>query len=496
MNKRVRPALPRFLCRALAAILLAAAPLGAPPASAQTPPAARGQSGAGGQSAAAGQGAPSTQARPAAQRPAATGGAAGGLSQKQADAVEKGIQTVRALKLKHPVPIAARTPEQATRMLESEIEREYTPEQIDSDGRAGAMLGLYPRGIDLKAANLSLLESQVIAFYDFHTKRMVVVSGALTREFPGQPPEVRAKLAQMILAHEFTHALQDQNFDFGAEDEKLKANGDRSLALHAVAEGDATIAGYAFMLGGINPSLLATLIGNLQSFSQTFTGAAAGVPRGVAQPLIFQYTDGVRFVAQAYQRGGWDAVNRLYRNPPQSTQQILQPRLYYDHPELPDRVAVAGYAPLLRGWHKADEDTLGELGLRIILENTRGMASPDLKLADKWAGDRIVMLRKGKSVGVIWLLALRDAGAAAQFAALYRKVLDRLHRRGTPHRVDTRGAAVLVAVGEPAARFNTLAPVVWKASKITAPGPAVPASAAPLHAAAPPVPPIRMVAAR
>lgn len=474
MNRRARPALPHLLCRAIAAILLAACALGSPPVSAESSPTARAT--------------PATQGSPAAEASPAASSATGELTHKQTAAVEKDIQIVRALKLKHQVPIAVRTPDEAAKLLEAEIDREYTPEQMDTDGLAGAMLGLYPRGINLKASNLSLLESQVIAFYDFHIKQMVIVSGVLTREFPGQPPEVRAKLARMILAHEFTHALQDQNFNFGAQDEKLKDDSDRSLALHAVAEGDATIAGYAFMLGGINPSLLSTLIGNLENFSQAFTGAAAGVPRGVAEPLVFQYTDGVRFVAQAYQHGGWDAVNRLYRNPPQSTQQILDPELYYDHPEPPDRVAVAGYPPLLGGWRKADEDTLGELGLRIILENTRGKNSPDVKLADKWAGDRIVMLRKGKSVGVIWLVAFRDGAAAARFAAVYRKVLDRLHRHGTPHRVEVRESAALIAVGEPAARFDKLAPALWKASKITAPAPAAPASNAPLQAAAPRAP--------
>ncbi len=479
MNHRVRPALLRLVCRALVVLLVltSTAPGGRRPAFAQaTPPAAA---------------TPAVQATPVGQAPEGAG-AAEGLSQKQVAAVEQGIQNVRALKLKRQVTIADRTPEEATRMLSAEIDREYTAEQLDADGRGGALLGLYPHGINLRAANLSLLESEVIAFYDFHTRQMVVVSGALTREFPGQPPELRTKLARMILAHEFTHALQDQNFDFGAEDKKLKSNGDRSLALHAVAEGDATIAGYAFMLGALNPSLLMTLIDNLHSFSQTFTAAAAGVPRGVAEPLTFQYTDGVRFVAEAYKHGGWNAVDRLYRSPPQSTQQILNPELYYDHPALPESVAVAGYEQVLGGWHKADEDTLGELGLRIILENARGTASPDLKLADKWAGDRVVMLRKGKAVSVIWLIAFRDAGAAARFAALYSKVLDHLHVRRTPHRVEAHRAAVLVAVGEPAARFDQLSPALWKASRISAPPPAAPASSAPLQAAAP-TPPMRLV---
>lgn len=407
------------------------------------------------------------------------------LTAAQAAEVERAIQEVRQLKLSRQVPVVARDSEQAGKLLQAELESEYTPEMIDTDGRAGALVGLYPPGINLKAANMSLLESQVIAFYDFRKKTMVIVSGAIDREFPGQPPEIQNRLNKMILAHEFTHALQDQNFDFGARDEALKSDGDRALALHAVAEGDATIAGYACMLGHMDSVILGALIGNLTSFSQTFTGAAAGVPRGVAEPLIFQYTDGVKFVAQAYQRGGWKGVDRLYANPPQSTQQIIDPALYFDHPLLPDKVTVSGYQARMSGWHKSDEDTLGELGLRIILENTRGPNSPDLALAAKWAGDRIVMLRKDSAVSVVWLLALRDADSAAQFAVLYRRILERMHGPPTAHRVEVKGRAVMIAVGETATRFDRLAPAVWKASTIAAPPPAIAPGAPSLHAELP-----------
>lgn len=412
----------------------------------------------------------------------------GKVDAAEAAAVQQTIQEVRRLKLKNQVPVVVRSTEEAGKLLEAELKSEYTPETIDTDGRAGALIGLYPPGIDLKAANMSLLESQVIAFYDFKKKTMVVVNGALEREFPGQPPELQTKLDNMILAHEFTHALQDQNFDFGARDQALKSNGDRALALHSVAEGDATIAGYACMLGRMDSAILAALIGNLQSFSQTFTGAAAGVPRGVAEPLIFQYTDGVRFVAQAYQRGGWAAVNKLYSDPPQSTQQIIDPSLYFDHPILPDTVTVAGYQSRMTGWHKSDEDTLGELGLRIILENTRGTASPDLTLAAGWAGDRIVMLRRGEAVSVIWLLAFRDPDSTSRFAAVYRKVLDRMHGRPAPHRVELKGNAVLVMIGDAASHYDRLGPAVWKASAIAAPPPAITPGGPSLHAGAPPTP--------
>ena len=421
----------------------------------------------------------------------------GKINEAEAAAVARTIQEVRLLKLKTKVPVVVRTTEEAGKLLEAELESEYTPESIETDGRAGALIGLYPPGVNLKAANMDLLESQVIAFYDFKKKTMVIVSGALDREFPGQPPELQDKLDKMILAHEFTHALQDQNFDFGAKDEALKSNGDRALALHSVAEGDATIAGYACMLGRMDSAILATLIANLKSFSQTFTGAAAGVPRGVAEPLIFQYTAGVKFVAEAYERGGWKAVDKLYSDPPQSTQQIVDPSLYFDHPTLPDTVAVAGYQSRMAGWHKSDEDTLGELGLRIILQNTRGVTSPDVAFAAKWAGDRIVMLRKGETVSVIWLLAFRDADSAAHFAAVYRKVLDHMHGRPAAHRVELKGNAVLVAIGEAAAHFDTLGPAVWKASAITTPPPASMPGSPSLHVGVPPAPaaPVRRLAA-
>jgi hypothetical protein len=415
----------------------------------------------------------------------------GKINQEQAAAVERTVQEVRLLKLKRKVPVEVHSSEEAGKLLQAELESEYTPDAIETDGRAGALIGLYPPGIDLKAANMSLLESQVIAFYDFKKKTMVIVKGAIEREFPGQPPELQSKLDGMILAHEFTHALQDQNFDFGAADEALKNNGDRALALHSVAEGDATIAGYACMLGRMDSVILAALIANLGSFSQTFVGAASGVPRGVSEPLIFQYTDGVKFVAEAYRRGGWKGVNKLYADPPQSTQQIIDPSLYFEHPTLPYAVTVAGYQPRLAGWRKSDEDTLGELGLRIVLENTRGMASPDVALAAGWAGDRIVMLRKGDAASVIWLLAFRDPESASRFAGVYRKVLDHLHGHPAAHRVELKGSAVLVVAGEAADHYDRLGPAVWKASTIAPPPPAITPDNPSLHANAPPASIIR-----
>lgn len=137
------------------------------------------------------------------------------------------------------------------------------------------------------------------------------------------------------------------------------------------------------------------------------------------------------------------------------------------------------------GWRKSDEDTLGELGLRIILENSFGSSSPEIAMADKWAGDRIVMLRKGSVVSVVWLIAFRDNDSASRFSDAYRRALGRIRGRPTAHSVEAKGNALLVAIGESAVHFSRLAPAVWKASTIRIPAPAISPESHPLQAQAP-----------
>ncbi len=386
-------------------------------------------------------------------------------------AVEKSTQAVRELKLKHEVAIIVVSPARVSRMLADELGREYTPEQLDVDSRAGAMLGLYPSGTDLTSANLNLLASQLIAFYDFGKRRMVIVERDHVTESAGESAEgarEQAAVDRMILAHEFTHALQDQNFALAKKDRALHNNGDRELALHAIAEGDATIAGYADMLGKISVAGVDLLVANLAGISGAFAREVPNVPLGVSEPLIFQYTDGVRFVAEAYRRGGWKAVDALYANPPLSTQQVINPASYFDKPEAPVRVSVAGYEKALAGWRKVDEDTYGELSLRIIFKRLGDSRAADQGLIDQWAGDRIVILRKGGIVGVIWLIAFRDTASAARFATVYGGMIERVDgAAGVAHGIEARRCEVIVAAGGLAAHFDSFAPAVLDASTMS-----------------------------
>src|SRR5271156_5801457 len=333
----------------------------------------------------------------------------------------------------------------------------------------GATTGLYPPGMDLKAQSLKLLKSQVAGFYDPYDKEMVLVEGGDNLGFWNGATEFmiqRDIVGEMLLAHELTHALQDQNFDLEASLDKVKDDDDRGLALKAVAEGDATIAGFAYAVGRMDTGVADSLTNNLKNLPQALKAEAPDTPEGLSVPMLFQYSDGVRFVAEAYRRGGWSAVDALYRNPPQSTHQVLHPELYFDTPAVTPRIQGAGYDQIMSGWKVADTDTFGELLLSVILERNLGKQSNELGLAARWTGDRMIILQESRGVNVIWMLTFIDTQSAAHFTVVYQTLLDRLLGDSTPHRIDTRANAVLVVIGEGADYFDTLAPSIWNASTI------------------------------
>lgn len=391
----------------------------------------------------------------------------GKLNVDKVIATEQTIQIVRGLHLNNPVGFALTTPDALARMLSTPQPGQPSDEEIAALGAAGGMLGLYPKGVDLKAESVKTLKTQLVAFYDFRTKKMMVIDNtavtaaedALERE--GQ----RDYIGYLILAHEFTHALQDQNFGLGDRLMAIQGNGDRALALRSVAEGDATLAGWGYVTGGMEGSTVTTLGSRLDDAIKGFSMHQPDLALAAYEYFNFPYSEGLRFVGEAYRRGGWAAVDALYRDPPTSTQQIIDPSLYFDHPSAPAEVTLGGYEGILAGWSVAERDVWGELGLQVILQRNFGMNASVVALARRWAGDGVVVMRKGAAYTVLWLVVFRDDDTARQFARAYRSMLNRTLGSRTPHLVECRSQAVLVVAGAPAGDTG-FAQSVWTASTI------------------------------
>ena len=393
----------------------------------------------------------------------------GRINLRQSARIYSDVQELRQLNFEANVPLVLMDQAQANLVMERDIAREHDAVELQRAAQVGVLTGLYAPGIDLKAQTMRALRSQVVAFYDPVDRKMILVKGKSTS---GWWSEIAGFFAhkdasgEMLVAHELTHALQDQYFGVHAAVARITDNDDRRLALRSVVEGDATLVGYGFISGFIDNETVATMLTHLQDMPRLFDVESPGTPEALRDALIFQYTDGTRFVGEIYLRGGWSAVNALYRNPPLSTREILDPALYFSH-AAPLTITLGGWTAALSGWHKVAENTYGELLLHVILTRSAS-GEAQASLARAWRGDRMAVLQSGRAITVIWIVLLSEDTKAAAFAQAYQGILERVAAGGaTPaHHVERRGSAVLAIIGPGAAQWAELAPAVWRASRI------------------------------
>ena len=105
--------------------------------------------------------------------------------------------------------------------------------------------------------------------------------------------------------------------------------------------------------------------------------------------MLFPYQEGLRFVRALYQQGGWDAVNRAYRDPPDSTEQVLHPERYLGDRDRPQAVEVADLSGRLGGgWRSGVELSFGELDARLLLQGELAVTAAGAAAAG-WDGGRL-----------------------------------------------------------------------------------------------------------
>jgi hypothetical protein len=392
------------------------------------------------------------------------------LNGGEAAMVKARVQKIRELKLKADVPVTYLTVEETESRFRIEFSKQISQAEIDNGVEENKMIGLYPPDLKIERKELADMTLELAGFYDNHHKDIVIIDRPITVALPERYRPAVARLEKLetvgTLGHELTHALQDQHFDISAAVQKYKGDTDRELAYKAIVEGDATLSGFSVVIGHVDDQTIDYFGTHLQDIVPIFMGQLENRPRAITYPFIFQYTEGARFVAEAYHRKGWDGVNALFTGPTLSTQQIMHPELYFDHPTPARTVKLSGYEQVLHDWKKVDEDTLGELMLKIMIERTMGEQTPYVEAARKWAGDRIIALQKGKAMTVLWMLTFRDAGSADNFAHLYSGILDQVLPGTTARKLDQRGPAVLVMIGDGAIRYHEFLPEIWKQSRI------------------------------
>jgi len=272
---------------------------------------------------------------------------------------------------------------------------------LAAESRLFVHLGLLPAGSSLEQLELDLDTGQAIGFYDPGTKQLYLLSTTGT-----VGPEER-----LTFSHEFTHALQDQNFGLDKLAIDTPDQDDQDLARTALPEGDATLSmtQWAEKYMSIADLLAVSISADSGPQAEQLNDA----PAILREDLMFPYLDGLSFIEGVYARGGWAAVDKLYSSPPDSTSQILHPDLYTSKIE-PVILTLSGApAALGPGWALSMQNTMGELQLRVWLEGehpTDAQKKAADSAASMWAGDRIGLW---EGPGGAWAVVLRTQWRSA-----------------------------------------------------------------------------------
>ena len=349
---------------------------------------------------------PSSLPPPASPPPSPTAGSKAQDQQAVYAAIEQQVEAIRQLQPKSTVtPVLLNS--QGVRDWLTKANAAQTDHQaLANESRLLIHLGLLPAGSSLEQMELDLESGQVIGFYDPTSKGLYVLS-----QSGGVGPTEK-----FTFSHEYTHALQDQNFGLDKLARDTPDQGDRDLARTALPEGDATLEMTMWAQANLSIGDLLAIAGT--SIAAPGADQLAKAPAILRDTLEFPYDVGLTFVQGIYNQGGWAAVDKVYANPPASTSQILHPELYTNGVQPVAVTAPAVPASLGSGWKQTMADTLGEFQLRIWLEGeapTNDQTTAATTATANWGGDRVALYEGPNGA---WAVVLHtewrsEAGATA-----------------------------------------------------------------------------------
>jgi hypothetical protein len=369
---------------------------------------------------------PSATASASGERPTPSG------SEDELATFAKIEQQVAALRQLEPADIGP--PDIITRaQLAKELHRilaeTWTPRQLAADNLTLRAMGLLTRSQNIRELTESLYSNQVLGFYDFDAKRMVVVTDAgLTAE------------AKITYAHEFTHAMQDAAFDTGATHDADAQEDDGALARLALEEGDASVAMLRWAFAGhLSPDELAEI-------GSTPLPDMSGIPDWMVDQLTFPYESGAGFVSQLFARGGWELVNAAYGHPPASTEQVLHIEKYLGG-EVPIAVKADALAGRLgAGWRDVESTTIGEAMVGIWLQQLGVSELEATTAAAGWGGDRLSVASGPHGTwAMAWQLTWDSPRDATQFVAAHEDLTADLPFSADIRRLNERTTLVVHA---------------------------------------------------
>jgi hypothetical protein len=300
--------------------------------------------------------------------------------------------------------------------------------------------GLLPHEFDMEKLLVDLLREEVAGYYDPKTKTVNLLDWVPLEE---QEP---------VLAHELTHALQDQTIGL----DKWMKKGDKDLgeirkdptpediendeiddAREAVIEGQAQAIMFQYALAPAGRSIADSpdLVEGMEA--ETLTGTSSTkvfneAPIFMKESLTFPYSYGMDFVVKLMANGGKEkAFAGVLANPPHTTRQIMQPETYLSGEKI-EPMRLPEFKRDFKDYIKFDIGAMGEFDVAVLIEQYAGKELSK-RLYPDWRGGYYYAARPKNDtaapLGLLYVSRWSSAERAAEFAGIYARALGQRYKK-------------------------------------------------------------------
>jgi hypothetical protein len=299
--------------------------------------------------------------------------------------------------------------------------------------------GLLPHDFDLQTFLVALLKEEIAGYYDPKTKTVNLLDWVPIEE---QEP---------VMAHELTHALQDQDINL----QRWMKRGEKDLgeirkdptpediendeidnAREAVLEGQAQAIMFQYAIAPTGHSIATSpeLVKSMEE--ETLTGTSStkvfnDAPIFMRESLTFPYSYGMNFIIELLQKGGKEkAFAALLQSPPHTTRQIMEPETYLSGERIPP-MSVPDFKHDFKDYLKFDIGAMGEFDVALLLEQYAGKAVSK-KIYPEWRGG-YYYAAKAKTdaaapLGLLYVSRWSSPKSAAEFAGIYAQSLKQRYK--------------------------------------------------------------------
>lgn len=358
------------------------------------------------------------------------------------DEILKFASSDSKLPIEHKVKRKLISRDEVNKYLTKKFNDDKSAKRLERDEIVLKKFGLLDRDFELRPFLLSLLTEQIAGFYDNKTKTVNLLDWI-------KPDEQKP-----VLAHELTHALQDQKVglekwsdvsDDGiarnvSEDNHHLQTDEAESARSAVAEGQAmaVFVDYSLRPTGKTIADAPELGDKLKDLAADTSGSPvmARAPLLLQQSLIFPYSDGLGFEQAILVKEGREAAfASVLENPPASSFEIMNPAAYMAHAPVPV-LRLPDIHPLLDAEYTPyDVGVMGELDVRILTELFGGRKMSGV-LTPAWAGGLYYAAQRKSAVtaeekastaslGLLYYSRWKSADAARSFLQVYETEIPR-----------------------------------------------------------------------